>query len=136
MEKIVEFTRGSCFEMIFVFLLGAFGYGLLELIWRGRTHYSMLVTGGLCFFIIYYVFLHCADKGILFKCLTGMIIITVTELLVGILVNKMLLLNVWDYSMLKYNFMGQICLLYSVLWFLLGIPLSYLVPLIHRFLIL
>lgn len=133
MEKIAEFTRSSGFEMIFVFLLGAFGYGLLELFWRGRTHYSMLITGGLCFFIIYFLNLHYADKGLIFKCLAGMVVITAIEFAVGVLVNKILLLGVWDYSMLKYNLLGQVCLLYSGLWFLLGIPLAYLTPLIHRF---
>lgn len=136
MEKIVEFTRSSGFEMMFVFLLGAFGYGLLELFWRGRTHYSMLIAGGLCFFIIYYTNLHYADKSLLFKCFIGMLVITLIEFSIGILVNKVLQLGVWDYSMLKFNIMGQISLLYSALWFLLGIPLAYLVPIIHRFLIL
>lgn len=135
MEKIAEFTRSSSFEMIFVFLIGAFGYGLLELVWRGRTHYSMLITGGVCFFIIYFLNLHYADKGLLFKCLVGMVAITAVEFAVGIVVNKVFQLQVWDYSALKYNVMGQISLLYSVFWFLLGIPLAYLVPWIHRFII-
>ena len=133
MEKIAEFTRSSGFEMLFVFLLGAFGYGILELFWRGRTHYSMLITGGLCFFIIYFLNLHYTDKGLMFKCLAGMLVITAIEFVVGVLVNKILLLQVWDYSAMRYNLLGQVCLLYSGLWFLLGIPLAYLTPIIHRF---
>ena len=135
MEKIAEFTRSSSFEMIFVFLIGAFGYGLLELVWRGRTHYSMLITGGVCFFIIYFLNLQYADKGLFFKCFVGMVAITAVEFAVGIVVNKVFQLQVWDYSALRYNVMGQISLLYSVFWFLLGIPLAYLVPWIHRFII-
>ena len=30
------------------FLTGALGYGLLEILWRGRTHPSMLLAGGIC----------------------------------------------------------------------------------------
>lgn len=135
MEKIAEFTRSSSFEMIFVFLIGAFGYGLLELVWRGRTHYSMLITGGVCFFIIYFLNLQYADKGLFFKSFVGMVAITAVEFAVGIVVNKVFQLQVWDYSALRYNVMGQISLLYSVFWFLLGIPLAYLVPWIHRFII-
>ncbi|MGI5825275.1 MAG: putative ABC transporter permease [Bacillota bacterium] len=135
MDRFVNFTRSESFEMLFVFLIGAFGYGLLELFWRGRTHYSMLITGGLCFFIIYFLNLHYADKSLLFKCMLGMIVITALEFLVGVLVNKILLLQVWDYSSLPYNLMGQVCLLYSAFWFCLGIPLAFLTPVLHRFIL-
>ena len=30
-------------------------------------------------------------------------------------------LNIWDYSDLPFNLMGQICLLFSVFWFFLSI---------------
>ena len=33
-------------------------------------------------------------------------------------------MNVWDYSDRKFNLMGQICPLYSALWFLLCIPVN------------
>ena len=29
-----------------LFLVGAGGYCLLELLWRGRTHWTMALTGG------------------------------------------------------------------------------------------
>ena len=47
--------------------------------------------------------------------------ITSVELLFGMVVNRQLHLNVWDYSGEQYNFQGQICLLYSNLWFLRGV---------------
>ena len=31
-----------------VFTAGGLGYGGLELLWRGRTHWSMLLCGGVC----------------------------------------------------------------------------------------
>ena len=133
MDTVVEFTKSDSFEMIFVFLIGAFGYGLLELFWRGKTHYSMLITGGLCFFVIYFFNLRFADKSLIFKCLAAMAVITALELLAGIVVNKIFSLRVWDYSDLPYNFMGQICLLYSTFWFCLGLPLAYIVPALRRF---
>ena len=135
MGKIVDFTYSEGFEMLFVFLTGAFGYGMLEMLWRGETHYTMLITGGLCFFIIYFLNLRYMEDGLFFKCCLGMLVITALEFLVGILVNDLMRMQVWDYSMLPFNFMGQVCLLYSVFWFILGIPLAYLVPLIHRFLV-
>ena len=49
-------------------------------------------------------------------------IITAVEFLVGLVVNVWLKFNVWDYSKLPYNVMGQVCLLYTNLWFFLSLP--------------
>ena len=35
-----------------VFTFGGTGYCLIELLWRGHTHWTMYLTGGLCFFLI------------------------------------------------------------------------------------
>ena len=43
-------------EQLFVFFIGAAGYGLLEILWRGYTHWTMLICGGICFFLIYHIF--------------------------------------------------------------------------------
>ena len=48
------------------------------------------------------------------------VIITVLELITGFIVNIWLKMDIWDYSHLPYNFKGQICLLYSVFWFLVS----------------
>ena len=39
-------------KALIIFLFGGVGYGLIELLWRGRTHPSMVLTGGFCFAII------------------------------------------------------------------------------------
>ena len=36
-------------EKIVLFSIGAMGYGLIEILWRGYTHWSMLTAGGICF---------------------------------------------------------------------------------------
>ena len=51
-------------------------------------------------------------------------IITAVELCSGVLLNTVLGLRVWDYSMRPFNFMGQICIGYTFLWFALSIPVS------------
>ena len=33
--------------------LGGAGYGAIELLWRGFTHWTMVLTGGFCFSILY-----------------------------------------------------------------------------------
>ena len=56
------------------------------------------------------------------QCLLGAALITSAELIVGVTVNIILGWNVWDYSDIPLNFMGQICLPYSVLWYFLCLP--------------
>ncbi len=48
--------------------------------------------------------------------------ITFVELAVGIVVNLVLKLDVWDYSELPGNFLGQICPYFSLLWLVISIP--------------
>ena len=63
-------------------------------------------------------------------CLRGCALITGCELLCGLVFNRDR--QVWDYSRLPGNFRGQICPLFSALWFLLCIPLCGLCPLLER----
>ena len=39
----------------FIFVTGAIGYCTLEILWRGYTHPSMGIAGGLCLIGIYYI---------------------------------------------------------------------------------
>ena len=50
----------------------------------------------------------------------------------GFFVNILLAWNVWDYSDQAIHLFGQICPLYSALWFLLCIPCLYLCRAIRR----
>lgn len=109
--------------VLFLFLVGGLGYGLLEILWRGYTHWSMLLTGGICLVLLYSIQLFFQETSFAIKCLLGALMITGVEFLVGVTVNLGLGLRVWDYSQKPFNLMGQICLPYSVLWFLLCIPL-------------
>ena len=105
------------------FLVGSTLYPLVELLWRGRTHSSMALAGGLCFVLIDIVCcqrLH--KKSLAVKCTAGSLLITSVEFLIGIWVNTLMKLNVWDYSALPLNILGQICLPFSVIWFVLTIP--------------
>ena len=35
-------------EFLSIYVFGAIGYGALETLWRGYTHWTMIVTGGFC----------------------------------------------------------------------------------------
>ncbi|MBR0599072.1 putative ABC transporter permease [Sinanaerobacter chloroacetimidivorans] len=114
-----------------IFLIGAFGYGLMETFFRGGTHWTMLVTGGVCFVILYYINSKNENAPLWKKCLVGALIITTIEFAVGCIVNLWLGWNVWDYSRYPFNIFGQICLAFTFLWFLLCIPLAYFTRFIH-----
>lgn len=109
-------------DIFFVFPLGAAGYNLLELLWRGYTHWSMALAGGLCFCCIYGIYSF-RRLRFLSKCLLCSLAITGVEFAFGCLVNLVLQWNVWDYSYLPLQLFGQICLPYTALWFLLSVPL-------------
>lgn len=111
MKKFLEY--GS------VAAIGAIGYSVIEILWRGHTHFSMTLTGGLCMPLIYKIH---ADKsrGLIHRSLICSGIITLIEFAVGCIVNLALKLNVWDYSKMHFNLLGQICLLYSLLWTILS----------------
>ena len=40
-------------ELSTIFFIGGILYALIEIIFRGYTHWSMVITGGLCFLIFY-----------------------------------------------------------------------------------
>ena len=120
-------------EFLFVFFLGAFGYGALETLWRGGTHWTMLPAGGLCFLLIYLT----ATR---MRCplwqtwLLSAAEVTTVELLTGLLVNRALGWAVWDYAALPLNLGGQICLRYSLYWLALSVPAAALSRAVRRFL--
>lgn len=102
------------------FGLGAFSYALIEILWRGHTHWSMMIAGGLCFLSFSKIAENC-KRRLWHKCIIGSICVTVIEFVFGVIFNIILKKDVWDYSDKPFNLFGQVCLLFSVLWGLLGI---------------
>lgn len=51
----------------------------------------------------------------------GSVVITAMELFCGVVLNLWLKLDIWDYSTMPFNFLGQICLPFSLLWVALSI---------------
>ena len=109
-------------DIIFVLLGGSIYYGI-EILWRGFSHISMFFCGGCCFLSVGKICYFLKGKvSMLCKMLIGTAVITAFELVTGVIVNLWLKLNVWDYSDAPINFLGQICLKYSIFWFFLTIP--------------
>ena len=101
-------------------------YGIIEILFRGYTHWSMLITGGICFLIFYLINFRLESNNLLIRCVISTLIITTLEFIVGYIVNIVLKWNVWDYSHMPYNIKGQICLGFSGMWLILGIPMTVL----------
>ncbi len=118
-------------QNIFTFLLGYFIYSLIEIVNRGYTHWTMALTGGAVLTILYMI--NSRNTMTLIKsCILGTVIITSIEFTVGIFVNIIMGWHVWDYSTVPMNILGQICLPFSGVWFLLCIPAYYLCSAIRR----
>lgn len=104
-----------------LFSVGGAIYIIMELLWRGYSHWSMFIVGGLCFVLIglineYYNY----DMPLVKQMIIGACIVTAVEFISGCIVNLWLDWNVWDYSDMPFNILGQICLPYTALWFLLS----------------
>lgn len=105
------------YKTLVLFAAGGVAYALIEVLWRGYTHWTMAVLGGALF-----VVLGLAnevlpwDMPLILQAVLGALAVTIAELAAGLMLNLWLGLDIWDYSHLPFNLWGQICLLYSLLW--------------------
>ena len=107
--------------------IGGILYVAMELLWRGWSHGSMFVVGGLCFLILGAIHRRYGAAPLLMQAVLGAAAISIMELLSGLFLNVFLGLGVWDYSGLPYNLFGQVCLSYFFLWIwvsMAGCPLE------------
>ena len=117
-------------ELLPVFALGSILYGLTEIMWRGWTHWTMLLCGGLCFTLMYLV--SGSELSLFKKWLLSTCIITTVEFMAGCIVNLRLHWQIWDYSSMPFNLFGQICPQFILMWFALSIPGTALCTLLHQ----
>ena len=109
-------------KALFLWAIGGTIYYAVEVFWRGYSHWTMFILGGLCFALIGALNeLYRWDMALISQMFISALVITLLELITGLIVNKWLQWGVWDYSQVPYNFMGQICLLYTNLWFLISL---------------
>ena len=104
-------------EYLFLWAVGGSIYYGFELLFRGFSHWSMFVLGGICF-----VFFAVQGRMVLWQdplwlqLARCMVFVTSMEVITGIIVNKWLLLNVWDYSRLPLQLFGQICVPFIIIF--------------------
>ena len=112
-------------KILILFLTGAVGYSIAEILFRGYTHWTMSLTGGVIFLVLFGIH-SVKDLSFFKKCLLGSAVITAFEFTVGVIVNIILRWNVWDYSDVPLNILGQICLPFTIIWFFICMPAYFL----------
>ena len=104
---------------LLVFVLGGTAYAMMEILFRGHTHWSMALTGGACVVTLYILLDWLNGQPLVMAALAGAVIVTVYEFAVGCIVNLRFGWAVWDYSDMEGNLLGQICPVFTAAWFAL-----------------
>ena len=115
-------VKSTLCRLLILFWIFGSTYTTLEVFYRGYSHWSMFLLAGMAGIIIG-SFDEVKPQGLslISQGIVGSIIITALELICGLVVNVWLNLGVWDYSNMPFNFLGQICLSFSILWVILSI---------------
>jgi len=110
------------FKIILLFLIGGLIYCGIEIAYRGFTHWTMGVVGGFCFVIIGGLNNYIPWNMKIWKqAAVGALVVTSCEFVAGIILNLFLGLNIWDYSNMPFNILGQICVPFTIIWFFLSL---------------
>lgn len=110
---------------ILLTLIMGYIYYRLEILWRGYSSLWMILVGGVCIYLVGKLNEHPIffERKMWQQCLTGTLITLFIEFFSGMFFNMYLQKHIWDYSDMKFNLCGQICLEYALLWFTL-MPLA------------
>ena len=106
------------------FAIGAVGYAAIEIIWRGYTHWSMVIAGGICFALFSLVAEWLRGRSLIFRAVVCALCVTAVEFVFGLIFNLWLGLGVWDYSYMPFNILGQICPIFSLIW--VGLAIAFM----------
>lgn len=104
-------------KYLFLFLIGGTSYFNIEILWRGYSHWTMFVLGGIAF-------LFCGlinevtswDYPLWKQVLRADAFVIIAEFITGCIVNLWLGWNVWSYKNLPGNILGQTCPQFALLF--------------------
>lgn len=101
---------------------GGMIYACIELLWRGYSHWTMAVLGGVCFLLVgginnWFPW----DMSLLLQGVIGSAVVLIGEFGAGMILNVHLGMGIWDYSNLPGNILGQVCPQFAAVWMLLSI---------------
>lgn len=102
-------------------IIGGFAYVIIEILYRGHSHWSMFIVSAVAFISIGLINEFISwDMKLWKQMLIGSGIVTVLEFISGYILNIKLGWLIWDYSNVPFNIMGQICLPFSIAWFFIS----------------
>lgn len=109
-----------------LFCVGGSIYITIEILWRAMrgtdpTHWTMFILGGLCFLLIGAINEYFSwEMPFWLQSAIGAVVVLALEFIFGCVLNIWLGLNVWDYSDVRFNILGQVCLPFAFAWFFLA----------------
>lgn len=108
--------NGKMYSILFTIM--GLTYYLIEMLWRGYSHWTMFVLGGVCGVLVGMLNEHKLtwDMPIWKQVLYGLLIVLPLEFITGCIVNLWLGWHVWDYSNLPLNILGQFSLLFAFIF--------------------
>ena len=108
-------------KLLMLFCYGGCLYTIVELLFRGNSHWNMFILGGLCFLLVGGIDEVFGNMPLIVQMGISAVIITVLEFICGCIVNLWLDMDVWNYTRLPFNILGQVCLIFTVAWFFLSL---------------
>ena len=104
-------------QFLFFLTTGGCIYYAVEILFRGFSHWTMFLLGGICFLFFYMQGIATGWREALWiQTLRATIFVVSMEFITGIIVNKYLAMNVWDYENMPFHVFGQICLPFAVIF--------------------
>lgn len=104
-------------KYIFLFIIGGFTYYMIEILWRGYSHWTMFILGGICFLFAGIQNEYIEWEYPLWRQVLNVdVFVIISEFITGCIVNLYFHWNVWDYSNLPFNILGQSCPQFALLF--------------------
>ena len=103
-------------KYLFLFDVGGLLYIPIELVWRGWSHWTMFILGGICFINLGLINEVLPWSMPLWQqVLIGTVGITMLEFMTGCIINLWLGWGVWDYSGMPGNIMADLPTAHTVM---------------------
>lgn len=102
--------------------IGGITYIIIELLYRGYSHWTMFIVSANAFILIGLINEFISwDMELWKQMLIGSGIVTALEFMSGYIFNIKLGWHIWDYSNVPFNIMGQVCLPFTIAWFFISL---------------
>ncbi|MCM2338890.1 MAG: putative ABC transporter permease [Burkholderiales bacterium] len=113
-------------QIVLNFFIGLFVGFILEFVYRSIEHKKLIkpkLIDAQMYALIgtFLAIISFLEIALIYRLILIFIVPTLVEFLTGYLDLKIKKVRLWDYSHEKFNFMGLICLRFSLYWFLISL---------------